>query len=141
MLKGIVLACSLALVVLGQLYSNSEGLIVDVSPSGERTYSNEIQASGPNDAFLVGAGFGTFALSLGAAFLALLGILPVRWVRRVYGANVALLAFLTLLVNRDTSIVRSIRLGDHLLLAGLLFALLPLPFFFRREGTAARRPT
>jgi hypothetical protein len=136
--KGIVLACSLALVVLGQVYARSEGLIVDVRPSGELVHSSDLQSSGSSDGFLVGAGFGTFALSVGAAFLALLGILPARWMKRVYAANLALLAFLAFLVNLDTSIVRSIRLGDHLLLAGFLAALAPLPFLLRRE---ARRPT
>jgi hypothetical protein len=140
-LKGIALACSLALVALGQAYSRSEGLVVDVSPSGERIHSNTLQGSGANDAFLVGAGFGTFALSAGAAFLALLGMLPARWLKRIYGANVAFLAFVAFLVNLDTSIVRSIRLGDHLLLAGLLVALVPLPFFLRREGMGARQPS
>ena len=140
MLKGIVLACSLALVALGQIYSRSEGLIVDVRPSGELVRSSDLRSSGSNDAFLVGAGFGTFALSLGAAFLALLGMLPARWLKWIYAANVALLAFIAFLVNLDTSIVRSIRLGDHLLLAGLLAAVAPLPFF-RREGTGARRPS
>ena len=76
----------------------------------------------------------------GAAFLALLGMLPARWLKWIYAANVALLAFIAFLVNLDTSIVRSIRLGDHLLLAGLLAAVAPLPFF-RREGTGARRPS
>jgi len=140
MLKGIVLACSLALVVLGQVYSRSEGLIVDVSPSGQPIRSSDIQGSGSSDGFLVGAGFGTFVLSAGAAFLALLGTLPGSWLKRIYGANVAFLAFIAFLVNLDTSIVQSIRLGDHLLLAGFLAAIAPL-LFFRREGTRARRPS
>ncbi|HSN93242.1 MAG TPA: hypothetical protein VLS93_18575 [Anaeromyxobacteraceae bacterium] len=137
--KALALACSLALVVLGQIYSRSDGLFIDVLPSGEVVRSNALQSSGSNDAFLVGAGFGTFVVSAGAAFLALVGILPARWLRWIYLGNVAVLAFLVFLVNLDTSIVRSIRLGDFLLLGGLLAAVLPLPFLFRRA--AARRPS
>lgn len=138
MLKGAILACSLALVVLGEVYEDSGGLIIDVGPSGERIRTTDLQSSGANDAFLVGAGFGTFVVSAGAALLALLGVLTARWLRRIYLGNVALLAFLAFLVNLDTSIVRSIRLGDGLLLAGFLVAAAPLVLFLRREGTGAR---
>ena len=134
MRKTILLTCSLALVAIGHAYSRSEGLFVDVTPSGEVIRSNALQSSGANDAFLVGAGFATFALSAGTALLALLGVLPARWMERIYAVNLVLLAFVAFLVDLDSSIVRSIRLGDSLLLAGLLAALVPLPFLLRREG-------
>jgi hypothetical protein len=121
---------------VGCSYSEERGLLLEIDASGERVYSSSLQSSGSDDAFLVRIGFSSFIVSAAAALLAFRWARADRALKRVYGANVAFLAIVMLLVSLDVSVVHSIRLGDHLLLAGLLAAAIPLPFF----GRPAARP-
>ncbi len=132
----LVLVCSVAAAAIGWLYSEERGLILDVAASGEKIYSSSLQSSGSDDAFLVRIGFASFTVSALVALLATWRAGAARALGWVYVANVAFLAFVMWLVNLDVAVLRSIRLGDHLLLAGWMLAAIPLPFL----GRLAVRP-
>ena len=129
MFNAIVMACSAGVVAVGYFYSEEHGLIIDVDKRGEKVYSSSLLSSGSNDAFIVRLGFVSFIVSATVALVALVRRRAVRTLKWIYAANVAFLVFVMWSVNLDVPVLRSIQLGDHLLLAGWIVAAFPLPFF------------
>lgn len=132
MFRAITLLCSLTAVVIGGVYSEQRGLVIDVTAAGEAIYSSSLQSSGADDAFLVRIGFASFIVSAAGSLLAYWRARAAGALKWVYGANVAFLVFVMWLVNLDVPVFRSVRHGDHLLAAGWVIVAIPFLLLSRR---------
>ncbi|RXJ73514.1 hypothetical protein CS022_09815 [Veronia nyctiphanis] len=129
MIRVVILAVALILIACGYFHQINGGLLVELD--GEISFSRDLKSSGSEDnLFLLIALYG-FAVSLVAALLN-------RWVRACYLFNLVSFYLLLLLINLDTPILTSIKLGHNLLAVALIIVNIPLLILVIKKDNHSR---
>lgn len=112
---------SLANVFLGVFYGLSDGPYVDIG-NGRVISASELMSSGSEDGLAITIALLTFSVTAVVSRLKSTSV----WVAAItYAANYFVYGFFIFLAQLDTSLGDSIRLGDWLLLVGLVAPVIP----------------
>ena len=125
MSKHIIAIASLIVVVIGNYYYHSEGLVISIE-NGERMYSNSLMSSGGDDGFIISISLMFFVCTFVTSLFSYNKLVSERVLAGIYSANLLFLVFSAFLVNLDVSIYDSMKYGDFLLLSGFLASIVPL---------------
>ncbi|MEM1152695.1 MAG: hypothetical protein AAGI44_01045 [Pseudomonadota bacterium] len=129
MIRATILFTSIALLACAVLHIKLGGLLT--TTEGKTIYSNDLVSSGGDDSALVTVGLAVFIIPLALALFKAGFIVA-------YYLSLCWLCFWLLLVNVDVPVAQSVALGDYVLLASMVIALVPAVCHLTSKGLGRR---
>ncbi len=111
---------NLLLFVIGLIYESNGGLRYGFDEVGNVFYSNDLMSSGGDDSSILAFGMLIFLIPAIIGVILLFNRITSFVLNIVQVSTIGIFSFVLFLVNLDTSLFKSIELGDYLLLSVLV---------------------